>query len=117
MAPCVTVSEKLLNLGVHSFIAVAGRGFFSENSIAFIRNRSYHCVMCVFFSRCTFCQKFITEAQAAMARDSLCSLRCNGKIRTSKDTVSFCGRRAGRRPLSETLKQAERGWLAESAVR
>ena len=83
MAACVEIFEMLLNLGVHSFVAVADRGFFSETNMAALIDKGYHFVMCVPFERCSSYQSYIYEAQAAMAADNLYSLRCDQEVYTS----------------------------------
>ena len=94
MASCVSVFEMLLNLGAHSFVAVADRGFFSESNMKMIMDKGYHFVMCVPFERCSSYQKAINEAQLAMTRDNLYSLRCDQEIYTCKERITIGKRKA-----------------------
>ena len=94
MITCTTVFEKLLNLGVHSFVAVADRGFFSADNMKAICEKGCHFVICVPFERCSSYKSCIMEAQAAMAADNLFSLHCGQDVYTAKKPVEFYGRRA-----------------------
>ncbi|WP_187363654.1 IS1634 family transposase, partial [Succinatimonas hippei] len=91
VSECVNTFELLLNLGVHSFVAVADRGFFSAANMAVITDKGYHFLMCVPYEKCTGYQQYIDEALLAFTRDNLFDLRCGQNVYTCKEQTAVAG--------------------------
>ena len=91
VSECVGTFELLLNLGVHSFVAVADRGFFNAANMAVIADKGYHFLMCVPYEKCTGFQKYIDEAMLAFSRDNLFDLRCGQNVYTCKEQTAVEG--------------------------
>ena len=89
MSECVGTFELLLNLGVHSFVAVADRGFFSAANMAMIADKGYHFLICVPNEKCSSYQKYIDEAMLAFSKDNLFDLRCGQNVYTCKEQVKI----------------------------
>ena len=69
MTECIETFELLYGLGVHSFVVVADRGFFSKKNLQKIIELGYHFVMCVPYLKASSFQKYADAAMAAMAAD------------------------------------------------
>ena len=91
VSDCVNTFELLLNLGVHSFVAVADRGFFSAANMTVIADKGYHFLMCVPYEKCTGYQQYIDEALLAFTRDNLFDLRCGQNVYTCKEQTAVAG--------------------------
>lgn len=88
LASCTCTFETLLNLGAHSFVAVADRGFFSKHNLAAIHKLGYHFVICVPHEKATSYQPCIDEAVRAFASDNLFDLASGLNVYTCKEQVT-----------------------------
>lgn len=81
--------ELLLNLGSHSFVFVADRGFFSEQNMIDIKKKGYHFAICVPHEKATSYQNYITEAIQAFATTPCYSTFYEENIYTCKERVTI----------------------------